>query len=206
MKFVSRGVGHSPQRVMGRALGPRVDAKLFEFGLEGGAFEPEADGGAVRADDQAVAFAQSHEDVLAFGAFKSLVVEQNAGGGLQLAERNGQDRTGGEDQRALDEILQFTDISGPRPADECVHRPFRNAGDRLLHAARDLLYKVLDEQGNVFAALAQGWKENGKDVEAVKQIAAKFLVADALSQVAVGGGDQAKIDFQLCVPPRRSNS
>ena len=48
--------------------------------------------------------------------------------------------------------------------------------------------------GNVSGALAQGRSEDGKDLEAVVEIAAELFLGNHFCQVAIGGGDEAHVD------------
>ena len=52
---------------------------------------------------------------------------------------------------------------------------------------------MIYQQWNVFRAFPQGWNVNRKNIQPVKQIFAKFLLLNHLSEVAIGGCDQAGI-------------
>ena len=49
------------------------------------------------------------------------------------------------------------------------------------------------QDGNVGGALAQRRREDRKDFEPVKEIAAKLFVGDHLGEVAIGGGDEPNV-------------
>ena len=51
----------------------------------------------------------------------------------------------------------------------------------------------MHQQWNVFRAFPQGWNVNRKNIQAVKQIFAKFLLLNHLSEFAIGGREQAGI-------------
>ena len=66
--------------------------------------------------------------------------------------------------------------------------------DGFVEAAAEILDEVADEQRHVFAAFAQRRNLNGKNVEAIVEVAAKFAVGDEAREVAIGGGDDADVD------------
>src|SRR5437667_10850290 len=55
---------------------------------------------------------------------------------------------------------------------------------------------MIYQQWNVFRAFPQGWNVNRKNIQAVKQIFANFLLLNHLPQIAIGGCDQACIGSQ----------
>src|SRR6202030_1503532 len=75
-----------------------------------------------------------------------------------------------------------------------VHGVGGNVFDSFIEAAAEFLDKVADQQRHIFPALAQRGNLNGKNVEAVVQIAAKSALGDQLGKVAVGGGHHANVD------------
>ncbi len=60
-----------------------------------------------------------------------------------------------------------------------------------------LAVEMLDQQGDILAALAQGRQGDADDVEAVEEILAESAAADLVFQILVGGGDQAHIDLDV---------
>src|SRR5437870_4277509 len=52
---------------------------------------------------------------------------------------------------------------------------------------------MIYQQWDIFRAFPQGWNVNRKNIQAVKQIFAKFLLLNHLSEVAIGGCDQVGI-------------
>ena len=55
--------------------------------------------------------------------------------------------------------------------------------------------KILNQQRNILAALAQGRNKHGESVEAVIQIGAKAALLHGFLQALVGGRHHAHIDF-----------
>src|SRR4030095_15529592 len=52
---------------------------------------------------------------------------------------------------------------------------------------------MIYQQWDIFRTLPQGWNVNRKNIQAVKQIFAKFLLLNHLSEVAIAGCDQTGI-------------
>src|SRR5206468_4117203 len=52
---------------------------------------------------------------------------------------------------------------------------------------------MIYQKWNVCRAFPQGWNVNRKNIQAVKQVFAKFSLLNHLSEVAIGGCDQAGI-------------
>ena len=53
--------------------------------------------------------------------------------------------------------------------------------------------EVRDERRNIFAAFAQRWNVNRKNVETIVEVAAKAAGADFFGKIAIGGGDEADV-------------
>src|SRR5262249_47601904 len=100
----------------------------------------------------------------------------------------------GEDDRALDDVLQLPDVAGPGVLHQGVHGLGRNGLDLPAHSPGDLVREMADEPGDVVAALAQGGQAEGEHVEAVIEVAAELAIGDHRRQVAVSGRHQADID------------
>ena len=59
------------------------------------------------------------------------------------------------------------------------------------------LQEVIGEHRKLLAALPQGRKLNGDDVESKEQILAKFAARDRALEIAVGGGDDAHVHMDI---------
>src|ERR1700730_1427426 len=101
---------------------------------------------------------------------------------------------GGKDNRALNEVFQFADIAGPMVTFESGDGLRGNRFDVPVHPARITLGKITHQRGNVFGALPQRGNGKGKNIQAVKEIAAEFPVLDHAGKVAVRGGHQPNVD------------
>lgn len=152
----------------------------------------------------AIAFAlvQGGENValfqLAEGAeFVGVRGRSNAAGFLGQAQMLGFEAAAfaAQDDRALDDVLQFADVAWPGMAFEGFHASAGDAQD--LHAvfAGEALAELIGQEGNILLVLAQGRDTNGHDVQAEIQILPEFFALDALFEVAVGGGNDPDIHF-----------
>ncbi len=101
---------------------------------------------------------------------------------------------GVEDEDALDEVAQLADVAGPVVLAEGGEGVFGHldVGAAVLRA--ELLEEFLDEERDVFLAVAQGRDEEGDDVEAVEEVFAEVAAGDLFFEVFVGGGDDADVD------------
>src|ERR1017187_1690002 len=173
-----------------------VDAEFANLGLQGGALHPQLGGGAFGATYAAIGFGEGAEYGFALGGSQSYGSAGGAGGGgggfgaLQFADGGVESGAGGDDDGALDEVLQLADVAGPVVALERVHGGGGDGGDFAVHAAGILLHEVAHQQRDVFAALAQRRDRDGKDVEAVIKVGAELALLDHEGEVAVGGGHQ----------------
>src|SRR5439155_21529446 len=91
--------------------------------------------------------------------------------------------------RTLDDVLQFANVIWPGIRSEKVQSFFIYSEESLSCFSCEMSDEGLDQQGNVFSSFPQRRNLNRKNVEAVKQIAAKCTSSDGSLQVAIGGGD-----------------
>src|SRR4029434_445990 len=96
-------------------------------------------------------------------------------------------------QRLLEEALQFTHIAGPRILPEHI----QGLGSHLLHLFpqlwTELLQEVAYQEGEMIAALPKWGQDNGKDAEAVVQIATELTSGNEVLQITIGGGNDAHV-------------
>ncbi len=107
----------------------------------------------------------------------------------------GQHHAPGTEQQGgpLHHVLEFPDIAGPGIALEHVHDGQREMRPAVAAPRRELAEKVRRQRQDVFLTLAQRRQEDGKDIEAVKEVAAKAALRHHPLEVAVGGGDDAHV-------------
>ena len=103
----------------------------------------------------------------------------------------------GEAERALDDVFQFTDVSGPVVRLELCEGVWR---ERVRLACGCVLAdKVVGQIFDVFLAFAQGRKRYGDDVQSVEEVFAETLLGNFFAQVSVRGGNDAHVDMASLV-------
>src|ERR1035438_6297335 len=176
-----------------------VNAQFAHLGLQGGALHPQLGGGAFGATYPAIGFGERAEYCF---ALRSGQRDRSAGGArcvdrrlgtFQFADGGVQSSAGGNDDGALDEVLQFADVAGPVVALERMHGGRRNGGDFAIHAAGVLLHEGAHQQRDIIAALAQRRDRERENVEPVIEVGAELPFLHHQREVAVGGGHQAGV-------------
>src|SRR4030095_11159811 len=100
-----------------------------------------------------------------------------------------------ENHAALDEVFKLANVARSVSVHECIHRLSRNKPDALVHLAGSAQNKIVHEQRNVFAAFTK-WRDlDWEDIQSVKQVFAKLVVADHAFQIAVRCSNQTNIDM-----------
>ena len=98
-----------------------------------------------------------------------------------------------EDHRALDDVLQLADVSGPAIPAEHGHRRLVDPLDRLADLARVLARPVLGKERDVLGPLPQRRHPDREHVEPEEQVRAEPAFADRFLQVPVGGCHDAGV-------------
>ena len=75
--------------------------------------------------------------------------------------------------------------------------PVGEAQRRLGVFLAEALQEMLDQQGNIFLAIAQRGKLDGNHIQAVIQILAEAAFAHQAQQIQIAGGDDAHIHFDV---------
>src|SRR5260370_5124725 len=91
-------------------------------------------------------------------------------------ERPGEHSVVRQNYSALNQVLQFTYISGPGIRGDDSHRTNGNLFDWLPHAAAVKLDEMRYKPLNILPALAQGRHGNGKNIQAIVQITPKSIL------------------------------
>src|SRR6185312_14344357 len=137
------------------------------------AFHSKSKGRAVRSTDATVGFTQHTND-------PSLLLEvayyfrRIYSAAYLCRQRNIESTASSQDYGPFNQVLQLTHISRPVPAHEFLHHRCRNRLNLFAHTLRVLLREVFHQQRNIFAALAQRRKLDGKNIQAIIEIAAKL--------------------------------
>ena len=109
--------------------------------------------------------------------------------------------------RVLDGVLQFANIARPVVAHEQCARFGRDALERAIRISRHIWWRSKWRAGEYLRdARAAAARRSGNHIEAIVKILAKLAGLDRLLQVLVGGGEDACLELDGRVPPRRSNS
>src|SRR6266403_691411 len=101
--------------------------------------------------------------------------------------------------RALNDVLQFANISRPRIGQKQVQSFLVYPTEVLSGLSCEMMDEVLHQQRNVFSSFPQRRNLNGENVEAVKQIAAKCTRSDGSLQVAIGGSDDPHVSSNCLI-------
>src|SRR5712691_10937967 len=109
----------------------------------------------------------------------------------QLAARD--DLTAGQDDGALDDVLELAHISRPVVFGETLERLFadrRRLGCRAVAVLRE---EVLHERWDVLLAVSQWRHVDVDDVEPVEEVVAELVLLDLLLQILVRRADHADV-------------
>src|ERR1700678_2060928 len=98
-----------------------------------------------------------------------------------------------QDHRALDHVLQFAYVAGPSIGLECCHGLWRNIIDRLAHPPAEDIDELLNQRWDIFAARAQWRQQDGKHVQPVVEVAAKFALSYHHREIPVRRGHQPNV-------------
>ena len=101
-----------------------------------------------------------------------------------------------QDGQALDEILQLAHVAGPRVGRETIEGRLRER-DRRPAVGFAAPHEIVDQRGQVVAALAQRRHDDRKHVEPEKQILAEFARAGARLEIAMSGRENADVGTAL---------
>jgi hypothetical protein len=100
----------------------------------------------------------------------------------------------GQNHCPFNDVLELTDISGPGVLLEGFHYGGRNRLDGTPHFSVEFVDKSPDQQRNILQSVAERRDVDGDNVEPVVEIIAKATTADLFFEVAVRGGDDARVN------------
>src|SRR5260370_19363051 len=98
-----------------------------------------------------------------------------------------------DDERSLNHVLQFADITRPRVRLKQIEAFLAHSPKALSCFPCVTINEVLDQQGNVLSSLPQSRHLNRKNVEPVKQVAPEHARGDGSLQVAVRSSNHPNI-------------
>src|SRR5579862_18793 len=99
----------------------------------------------------------------------------------------------GKHDGTLDYILQFSNVARPGVGQQRPQGFRTDSAHRAIVLFGVFLQKEIDQQRNIFSALAEGREFDGDYVQPIKKIFAEATIAYSLAQVYVGGGDDAHV-------------
>ena len=149
-------------------------------------------------DDAALDVFEDVEEAGVGVVFEQSVLE-GAAGDVAGEQASADERGGGENYAALDDVFELADVAGPLVVDESAHGVWGEFADLEVVLFGEVVEEAVDEQGDIFSAAAQRRHLDGDDVEAVVEIVAELAFADGLAEVDVGGGDDADVDLNLLI-------
>src|SRR5208282_904380 len=170
----------------GRIIGAR-DTKPAHLVLQRSSFESEALCRSTFAGYSSGRAFQSIEDCLPLCLLERGRCHNNlaASGSVQLCSWHIQFVPWREYHAALNEVLQFADISRPIGIHQTLHRCSWDGPDTLLHSTGEARCKKVHQQWNVFTPFAK-WRDFYREhIEPVKKVLAKLIIADHVLQIAM---------------------
>src|SRR5262245_26587735 len=173
-----------------------ADSQASYSGLESRARNAESLCGSTRAGDSSTTVDESTFNDLAISALspyanRRLYLRRGAAPEPCLIDLQSASLT--ENDGSLHDVLQLPDVAGPVVRPQKLQRRFVDTSDPLAHAAGVSMRKVLDEQGNVFRAFAQGGQLQRKDVQSVEEVCSELAPRDGLFQISIGRGDHSDV-------------
>jgi len=98
-----------------------------------------------------------------------------------------------QDEDALHEVFELSDIAGPGPILEHGQSLEAEVFHIFMEAVVVFFNEVVDEAWDIVLAFAQGGEVDGDDVEAIEQVLAEASGFHFFFKVSVAGGDKAHI-------------
>ena len=193
--------------LFGLAQGLQVDAELLALFVQVAALEAQSTRNVGHMEIVAVDFGEENFTLEGFGALleRSLcrtgLAIAPAGQGDIAGRKNkshilGAYRVFGREQNeAFDDVAQFADVAGPGVAPQFGDGFVRKELFFPAVLPGDLTGEVGDEIGKILRALPQRRQDQGKNIDAVEQIAAKLVSFDEVFKVAVRGNEHSDVDL-----------
>src|ERR1700687_462927 len=118
---------------------------------------------------------------------------------IQLQPVRGDGHSIGQNDGALQNVLQFTDVSGPAVCQQTLSRFRRKFQSRFCEFTAQLVEKIISQLQHVVATLSQRGNRKRYCGHAEIQVFAKQFIRNLLLQVTVSRGDNPYIHFdRLC--------
>ena len=100
----------------------------------------------------------------------------------------------GKNHCAFDNVAQFTNVAGPGILLQLLHRPARNAVNRLTHATGEDLDEGPYQQRYIFTTFTQWRNVDWENMQAMIQVSTELAVPHGLLQVTIGGRNDPHVN------------
>src|SRR6185503_18378325 len=152
----------------------------------------------------AAGFLQYLDDLVTLhGLHEGEILLAALGRGLELADgkvRGLDDLAFAHEDRALNFVLQLTDVAGPVVFAKALCGFGTEVGNQSVGLRRETFQERAGQRQDVVAALAQRREVNGQRADAVIEVFAQFALLDGVIDAAVCGGDDAAIGLVAGAP------
>src|SRR5271155_4315299 len=146
------------------------NSELLHFGNQRGPVHPEPGSSAIRSSDNPAGFAKGGPYVSSIRIFQRAYIADLNFRLCEIRNWGSEFAAARKDHRALDEILQFPDITRPIVAFQSLHHLVGNALDRLSLSSGELFNEVFYQQRDIVSAFPQGRQRDRKDIQPVVKI------------------------------------
>ena len=110
-----------------------------------------------------------------------------------------------KDYKSLHNVVELADISCPGARSKHIYRLVIDAFCRDIMARADLLYKMLDKEGYVATAFAQGWYVDFDNAKAVVEVFAEVALAYLVAYIFICSRHNAHIDSYILISAHARN-
>ncbi len=100
-----------------------------------------------------------------------------------------------EHGHSLNQVLELANVTGPVIVDKSLHRLVGDAVDARTALKAGHVEEMMNQQGEVAAAVSKGWDFDRKDIQAVVEVLAESTFADELGEILMRGRDDSDIDL-----------
>src|SRR5258706_332538 len=97
------------------------------------------------------------------------------------------------DDRSLDDVLQFANVTRPRVRLQQFQALFVYPANVLSHFPDVTIDKILNQHRNILPSFPQRRHLHGKNVEPVKEVTPEYACSDSRLQVTIGGSNHPNI-------------
>src|SRR5580692_6751103 len=118
---------------------------------------------------------------------------------------NGESLCFGDNNRALNHVLQFPDVSRPWVGLQQLQRLLVDQADMLARLGGVALHEILDQHEDVVPPFSERWHLDGKHVESVKEVLAEGPIGYGCLQITIRRSDDANVHMDRLSSPHPLN-